>query len=165
MWLRCSPFIIYILINSLSIPPNRLPSPSLQADSISLLPAREINERKQTITRELQLSFAVKLVLKTSLFCLLYSSQMGTKKRTKETSWSPLFTTVTPRFARAYAWKKIRVVTPALLERERERERERVQNYLELPNNLPSFSYLFLLKNQMYELLHLYLYYIGRCTV
>ena len=45
------------------------------------------------------------------------------------------------------------------------RERERVQNYLELPNNLPSFSHLFLLKNQMYELLHLYLYYIGQRTV
>ena len=29
----------------------------------------------------------------------------------------------------------------------RERERERVHNYLELPNNSRSFSYLFLLKN------------------
>ena len=85
MWLRCSPFIIYILITLLSIPPNRLPSPSLQADSISLLPAREINERKQTITRELQLSFVIKSVLKTFLFCFLDSSQTGTKKRTKET--------------------------------------------------------------------------------
>jgi len=40
-------------------------------------------------------------VLKTFLFCFLDSSQMGTKKRTKETPWSPLFTSVTPRFARA----------------------------------------------------------------
>ena len=85
MWLRCSPFIIYILITLLSIPPNRLPSPSLQADSIPLLLAREINERKQTIIRELQLSFVIKSVLKTFLFCFLDSSQTGTKKRTKET--------------------------------------------------------------------------------
>ena len=76
---------IYILTNSLFILSDCLPSPSLQADSISLLPAREINERKQTIIRELQLSVTVKSVLKTSLFCFLNSSQMGTKKRTKET--------------------------------------------------------------------------------
>ena len=101
MWLHCSPFIIYILTNSLFILSDCLPSPSLQADSISLLPAREINERKQTITRELQVSFMIKSVLKTSLFCFLDSSQTGTKKRTKETPRSPLFTTVTPRFARA----------------------------------------------------------------
>ena len=82
-------------------PLNRLPSPSLQADSISLLPAREINERKQNITRELQVSFVVKSMLKTSLFCFLDSSQTGTKKRTKETPRSPLFTRVTTRFARA----------------------------------------------------------------
>ena len=94
-------FIIYILITLSSIPLNHLPSPSLQADSISLLPAREINERKQTITRELQVSFAVKSILKTSLFCFLDSLQMNTKKRTKETPRSPLFTSVTPRFARA----------------------------------------------------------------
>ena len=82
----CLPFIIYILTNSLYRPPSCLFSPPLQADSALLLPAREINERKQTITRELQLSFAVKPVLKTSLFCLFNSSQMDTKKRTKETS-------------------------------------------------------------------------------
>ena len=80
---------------------NRPFSPPLQADSISLLPAREINERKQTITRELQLSFAVKLVVNTVLFCLLDSSQKDMKKRTKETPRSPLFTRVTLRFARA----------------------------------------------------------------
>ena len=101
MWLRCSPFIIYVLITLLSIPPNRLPAPSLQADSISLLPAREINERKQTMIRELQWIIVVKSVVKRFLFCFLDSSQMGTKKRTKETPWSPLFTSVTPRFARA----------------------------------------------------------------
>jgi len=82
-------------------PLNCLPSPLLQADSTLLLPAREINERKQTITRELQVSFAVKSMLKTSLFCFLDSSQKDTKKRTKETPRSPLFTRVTTRFARA----------------------------------------------------------------
>ena len=92
---------IYILMNSLFILSDCLPSPSLQADSTLLLPAREINERKQTIIRELQLSFVIKSMLKTSLFCFLDSSQMDTKKRTKETPWSPLFTRVTTRFARA----------------------------------------------------------------
>ena len=92
---------IYILMNSLFILSDCLPSPSLQADSISLPPAREINERKQTIIRELQLLVTVISVLKMFLFCFLDSSQTGTKKRTKETPRSPLFTTVTPRFARA----------------------------------------------------------------
>ena len=72
-------------MNLLSIPPNRLPSPPLQADSALPLPTREINERKQTITRELQVSSTVKSMLKTSLFCLLDSSQKDMKKRTKET--------------------------------------------------------------------------------
>jgi len=55
MWLLFVTFyIINILITLSSIPLNRLHVPSLQADSISLLPAREINERKQTIIRELQ---------------------------------------------------------------------------------------------------------------
>ena len=101
MWLCYSPFIIYILITFSSISLNRLHASSLQADSVLPLPAREINERKQTIIRELQLFFVIKPVLKTFLFCFLDSSQTGTKKRTKETPWSPLFTTVTPRFARA----------------------------------------------------------------
>ena len=85
MWLCYSPFIIYILITFSSISLNRLHASSLQADSVLPLPAREINERKQTIIRELQLSFVIKSVLKTSLFCFLDSSQTGTKKRTKET--------------------------------------------------------------------------------
>ena len=76
---------IYILTNSLFILADCLPPPPLQADSISLLPAREVNERKQTIIRELQLSVTVISVLKTFLFCFLDSSQTGTKKRTKET--------------------------------------------------------------------------------
>ena len=76
---------IYILTNSLFILSDCLPSPSLQADSVLPLPAREINERKQTITRELQILVTVKSVLKTFLFCFLDSSQTGTKKRTKET--------------------------------------------------------------------------------
>ena len=92
---------IYILTNSLFILSDCLPSPSLQADSVLPLPAREINERKQTIIRELQLLVTVKSVLKTFLFCFLDSSQTGIKKRTKETPRSPLFTMVTPRFARA----------------------------------------------------------------
>ena len=86
MWLLFVTFyIINILITLSSISLNRLLLPSLQADSISLLPAREINKRKQTIIRELQLSVTVISVLKTSLFCFLDSSQTGTKKRTKET--------------------------------------------------------------------------------
>ena len=86
MWLLFVTFyIINILITLSSIPLNRLHAPSLQADSISLLPAREINERKQTITRELQVSSTVKSMLKTSLFCFLDSLQMNMKKRTKET--------------------------------------------------------------------------------
>ena len=97
---------------------------SLQADSVLPLPAREINERKQTITRELQLSFAVKSVVRVSLFCSLDSSEASTKNN-KGNLRKVLCLLVCTRFAsRAYAWKKIKVVTPALLERERERERE-----------------------------------------
>ena len=104
--------------------PNRLPSPSLQADSVLLLPAREINERKQNIMRELQVSVTVKSVVRVSLFCSLDSSETSTKNN-KGNLQKVLCLLVCTRFAsRAYAWKKIRVVTPALLERERERERE-----------------------------------------
>ena len=170
MWLHYATFIYtswrshYLsLLIAWFILSDCLPSPSLQADSISLLPAWEINERKQTIIRELQLLVTVKSVLKTFLFCLLYSLGKDTKKNKGNLRKVLCLLGCTPRFARAYAWKKIRVVTPALLERER--ERERVQNYLELPNNLPSFSYLFLLKNQMYKQRPLYLYYIGQRTV
>ena len=60
------------------------PLPSLQADSISLLPAQEINERKLTIIRELQLFVTVISVLKTFLFCFLDSSQMGTKSEQRK---------------------------------------------------------------------------------
>ena len=101
MWLQFVTFYLYILITLSSIPLNQLQVPSLQADSALPLSAREINERKQTIIRELQLSFVIKSELKTFLFCFLDSLQMNTKKRTKETPKSPLFTTVTPRFARA----------------------------------------------------------------
>ena len=94
---------LYIHPDKLIIYPFWLPAllPPLQADSISQLPAREINERKQTIIRELQWIIVVKSVLKTFLFCFLDSSQTDTKKRTKETPRSPLFTSVTTRFARA----------------------------------------------------------------
>ena len=60
------------------------PLPSLQADSISLLPTQEINERKQTIIRELQLFVTLISVLKTFLFCFLDSSQMGTKSEQRK---------------------------------------------------------------------------------
>ena len=103
MWLRCSPFIIYILITLLSIPPNRLPSPSLQADSALPLPAREINERKQNIMRELQLLVTVKSMLKTSLFSLLDSSQKDTKKNKGNLRKVLCLLGCTPCFARAYA--------------------------------------------------------------
>ena len=124
MWLCRSPFIIYILINSLSIPLNHLPSPSLQADSILLLPAREINERKQTIIRELLLSFAVKSMLKTSLFGLLNSSQMDTKSEQRKLRKVLCLQRLhgTPR-ARMRE-EKSGEIRPGLYERERERERE-----------------------------------------
>ena len=51
------------------------------------------------------------------------------KKRTKETSKSPLFTGFAARFARAYARRKNVLFTPALLEREREREYTNIWNY------------------------------------
>ena len=124
MWLCRSPFIIYILTNSFFILSDCLPSPSLQADSALPLSAREINERKQNIMRELQLSVTVKSVIRVSLFCSLDSSETSTKNN-KGNLRKVLCLLVCTRFAsRAYAWKKIRVVTPALLERERERERE-----------------------------------------
>ena len=83
------------------------------------------------------------------------------KKRTKETSRSPLFTGFAARFARAYARRKKCVIYACST---RERERERVYKYLELPNYLLSFSHLFLLENQTYSRLPLYLYYIGLRT-
>ena len=46
MWLRCSPFIIYILITLLSIPPNRLPSPSTGRQRITAAYPR--NQREKT---------------------------------------------------------------------------------------------------------------------
>ena len=105
LFYRCgfikSPFIYIHLDNLLSWFSDYLFALPLQADSIPLLPAWEINERKQIIMRVLQLLVTVKSVLKTSLFCFLDSSQMDTKKRTKETPWSPLFTSITLRFARA----------------------------------------------------------------
>ena len=103
MWLHCSPFIIYILITLLSIPPNHLSSPPLQADSALPLPAREINERKQTIIRELQLLVTVKSVLKTFLFCLLYSLGKDTKKNKGNLRKVLCLLACTPCFARAYA--------------------------------------------------------------
>ena len=168
MWLCCSPFIIYILITLLSIPPNRLPSPPLQADSALPLPAREINERKQTIIRELLLSFAVKSMLKTSLFGLLNSSQMDTKseqrKLLKVLCLQGLHGTPRARMRE----EKSGEIRPGLYERERERERERVQNYLELPNNLQYFFRLFCsqyLMIQQQTLHNQHLYYIRRCSL
>ena len=69
------------------------------------------------------------LLIKNSCYFVLNFSifrfRYGHKKRTKETSRSPLFTGFAARFARAYARRKNVLFTPALLERERERERER----------------------------------------
>ena len=73
----------------------------------------------------------------------IFRFRYGHKKRAKETPKSPLFTGFTARFARAYARRKNVLFWPALL------ERERVQNYLELPNNLLSFSRFEMLKNPM----------------
>ena len=60
---------------------------------------------------------------------------------------SPLFTSFTARFARVCEKKKCVINTCSTRERERERERERVYKYLELPNNLLSFSRFEMLKN------------------
>ena len=109
---------IYILTNSLFILSDCLPSPPSTGRQHITAACLKHWWVKTKLIRELQWIIVIKSVLKTSLFCFLDSSQTGTKRRTKETPRSPLFTTVTPRFARAYAWKKIRVVTPALLERE-----------------------------------------------
>ena len=96
----------------------------------------------------------------------IFRFRYGHKKRTKETSRSPLFTGFTARFARAYARRKNVLFTPALLERER--ERERVYKYLELPNYLLSFSRLFfspysMIQMQIHNKQHLY--YIRRCSL
>ena len=56
---------------------------------------------------------------------------------------SPLFTSFTARFARVCEKKKCVINTCST----RERERERVYKYLELPNNLLSFSRFEMLKN------------------
>ena len=64
------------------------------------------------------------LLIKNSCYFVLNFSifrfRYGHKKRTKETSRSPLFTGFAVRFARAYARRKNVLFTPALLERERE---------------------------------------------
>ena len=89
----------------------------------------------------------------------------GHKKRTKETSRSPLFTGFAARFARAYARRKKCVIYVCST---RERERERVYKYLELPNYLLSFSRLFfspysMIQMQIHNKQHLY--YIRRCSL
>ena len=62
------------------------------------------------------------LLIKNSCYFVLNFSifrfRYGHKKRTKETSRSPLFTGFAARFARAYARRKKCVITSALLERE-----------------------------------------------
>ena len=95
----------------------------------------------------------------------IFRFRYGHKKRTKETSRSPLFTGFTARFARAYARRKKCVIYVCST---RERERERVYKYLELPNNLPSFSQLFfspysMIQTQIHNKQHLY--YIRRCSL
>ena len=113
------------------------------------------------------------LLIKNSCYFVLNFSiirfRYGHKKRTKETPRSPLFTGFAARFARAYARRKKCVIyVCSTRERERERERERVYNYLELPNNLLSFSRLFfspysMIQTQIRHKQHLY--YIRRCSL
>ena len=99
----------------------------------------------------------------------IFRFRYGHKKRTKETSRSPLFTGFAARFARAYARRKKCVIyVCSTRERERERERERVYKYLELPNYLLSFSRLFfspysMIQTQIHNKQHLY--YIRRCSL
>ena len=95
----------------------------------------------------------------------IFRFRYGHKKRTKETSRSPLFTGFAARFARAYARRKKCVIYACST---RERERERVYKYLELPNNLLSFSRLFfspysMIQTQIHNKQHLY--YIRRCSL
>ena len=95
----------------------------------------------------------------------IFRFRYGHKKRTKETPRSPLFTGFAARFARAYARRKKCVIYVCST---RERERERVYKYLELPNNLPSFSRLFfspysMIQMQIHNKQHLY--YIRRCSL
>ena len=95
----------------------------------------------------------------------IFRFRYGHKKRTKETPRSPLFTGFAARFARAYARRKKCVIYVCST---RERERERVYNYLELPNNLLSFSRLFfspysMIQTQIHNKQHLY--YIRRCSL
>ena len=91
----------------------------------------------------------------------IFRFRYGHKKRTKETPRSPLFTGFTARFARAYARRKKCVIYACST-------RERVYNYLELPNNLLSFSQLFfspysMIQTQIHHKQHLY--YIRRCSL
>ena len=105
------------------------------------------------------------LLIKNSCYFVLNFSifrfRYGHKKRTKETPRSPLFTGFTARFARAYARRKKCVIYVCST-------RERVYNYLELPNNLLSFSRLFfspysMIQTQIHNKQHLY--YIRRCSL
>ena len=93
----------------------------------------------------------------------IFRFRYGHKKRTKETSKSPLFTSFTARFARAYARRKKCVIYACST-----RERERVYKYLELPNYLLSFSRLFfspysMIQTQIHNKQHLY--YIRHCSL
>ena len=107
------------------------------------------------------------LLIKNSCYFVLNFSifrfRYGHKKRTKETSRSPLFTGFAARFARAYARRKKCVIYVCST-----RERERVYKYLELPNYLLSFSRLFfspysMIQTQIHNKQHLY--YIRRCSL
>ena len=95
----------------------------------------------------------------------IFRFRYGHKKRTKETSRSPLFTGFAARFARAYARRKKCVIYVCST---RERERERVYKYLELPNYLLSFSRLFFSPYSMIQIQKhnkQHLYYIRRCSL
>ena len=95
----------------------------------------------------------------------IFRFRYGHKKRTKETSRSPLFTGFAARFARAYARRKKCVIYVCST---RERERERVYKYLELPNYLLSFSRLFFSPYSMIQMQirhKQHLYYIRRYSL
>ena len=97
------------------------------------------------------------------LILLFFLLIIDTKKQTKETPKSPLFTSFTARFARAYERRKKCVIYVCST-----RERERVYKYLELPNYLLSFSRLFfspysMIQTQIHNKQHLY--YIRRCSL
>ena len=74
----------------------------------------------------------------------IFRFRYGHKKRTKETSRSPLFTGFAVRFARAYARRKKCVIYAcSTRERERERERERARESIQIFGTTKLFAVFF----------------------